>query len=331
MTTEYRSSWWRGPGRGRWPPRGRRSGRRARSPRCSERSSGHRSWITTFFTSGPVQELGLVRRDDLVVLGGDDRVLDAGHGVAALVESVDEGRARLLLRSARGRVLDSVTGAGEVRSSSLVRPFRVVPWLLGGDADEGVHLVGSAEELEVVAGHHAALRVADDVGLRRRRSRRAPCRRRRPAARPTCRWGRGRGRRGRRVAGRSRGRRRSSRGSPGRARGRASCRRSSRTCRGRGRRGGGGRRRACRSSRSSRPRRPSASRPSRPCLVLGVWRRGSHAARCRGQRERHDDRHDGRGCRRPMGDFPGQFHCRLLVGVRRTLPVSSLGVRRATR
>lgn len=37
--------------------------------------------------------------------------------------------------------------------------------VVGGDTDEGVHLGGSAEELEVVAGHHAALRVAHHVDL----------------------------------------------------------------------------------------------------------------------------------------------------------------------
>lgn len=35
-----------------------------------------------------------------------------------------------------------------------------------GDADEGVDLVGAAEELQVVVRHHAALGVADEVGLR---------------------------------------------------------------------------------------------------------------------------------------------------------------------
>src|SRR5262249_12129691 len=37
--------------------------------------------------------------------------------------------------------------------------------VVGGEADEGVHLGGAAEEPEVVAGHHAALGVADEVGL----------------------------------------------------------------------------------------------------------------------------------------------------------------------
>lgn len=39
--------------------------------------------------------------------------------------------------------------------------------VVGCEPDHGVHLGGTAEELQVVVRHHPALGMADDVGLRR--------------------------------------------------------------------------------------------------------------------------------------------------------------------
>ncbi len=141
--------------------------RHARSPRC--RSSAQPAALSSLLDEdvGDVragQELGAVRGDDLVVLGRDDVVADARHGVAALVELGDEGRAGDLVGEAGGRGADDVLGAGEVRQE-LGEAEQGGAVVVGGDADEGVHLLGPAEELEVPAGHHAALRVPDEVGL----------------------------------------------------------------------------------------------------------------------------------------------------------------------
>ena len=61
-------------------------------------------------------------------------------------------------------VVEQVLDAGEVRQQpgQAEQGGAVV---VGREADQGVHLLGAAEELEVVAGHHAALRVAHEVGL----------------------------------------------------------------------------------------------------------------------------------------------------------------------
>src|SRR5207302_1525207 len=55
-------------------------------------------------------------------------------------------------------------GAGEVRQQ-LGQAVQGGAVVVGGDADEGVDLGGAAEELQVVARHHAALAVPDQVHL----------------------------------------------------------------------------------------------------------------------------------------------------------------------
>lgn len=80
--------------------------------------------------AGSAEELAPVRRDDLVVLGGEDGVLDAGDGVAAFVEFGEEGEPTTWSARAGVWVVSRSWMPGKY-GSRLVMPDRVVPWLSG--------------------------------------------------------------------------------------------------------------------------------------------------------------------------------------------------------
>ena len=114
----------------------------------------------------------MYRRDNLVARGLDHRVPHAGDRVAAAVQLGEEGRAHLLLDTGHaGCAQDAVDRAEQPeRLAEAGQPAECGAVVGRRDPHKRVNLRRAAEELEVVAGHHATLRVPDNVDLGR------PCR-----------------------------------------------------------------------------------------------------------------------------------------------------------
>jgi hypothetical protein len=121
-------------------------------------------------SGGRRQERIPVRRDHLIELALDDHVANGLRDAAAGIEMLEECRADELLRTghAAGQAQDRQPDLAEQRSQRAEAIHRG-PLIGRGEADEHVHVWRPAEELDVVARHHAALGMTHQIHLCRAR------------------------------------------------------------------------------------------------------------------------------------------------------------------